>query len=69
MNKKIVLLPIKVPKGLFCWSNRDAVICEHFDNEGGHPYCKLKIGNIKQDKTGAVWKPKECLELKEIQSN
>ncbi len=41
-KKKItVLYPIEVPNGIYCWEH-DVMyggVCEHFDNEGGHPKC------------------------------
>lgn len=61
---KIVLLPIYVCTGDYCWNCIDRV-CGHFDNEGGHGHCGLNIGNLKRDKEGLYPKPKECLELEE----
>ncbi len=61
---KTVLMPIKVPVGNYC--RGDKRICDHFDNEGGHPTCDLNFRDIKYDrKTGYVPKPTECESLKE----
>ena len=60
---KIVLLPIGVPSGRYCWGG-DYQICEHFDNEGGHGTCDLNIDTLKRDKTSYYPKPKRCLDLK-----
>lgn len=63
---KIVLMPIEVIIGDFCWdSNR---ICTHFDNKGGHPYCNLKFIPLIPDKAGRVPKPIICLNLPEFSS-
>ena len=62
---KTVLLPIKVPPGRLCWDGHN-LICEHFDNEGGHGRCDLNIGSLKRGKLGYYHKPKECLDLKEL---
>ena len=59
---KTVLRPITVPGLDYCWKD---VVCEHFDNEGGHGHCLLDIGSLKRDKEGYYPKPKECLALKE----
>jgi hypothetical protein len=59
---KTVLLPIQVSEGEYCWGY--GKICNHFDNEGGHPTCKLGF-DVDIDKDGHVKKPKECSELKE----
>ena len=58
---KFVLLPIKVPEGNYCWDGH--VVCEYFDNEGGHPHCLLNLEDFKYsyDKEGKVPKPKKCL--------
>ena len=62
--RKIVLLPIEVPESNYCWGEES--ICMFFDNEGGHPTCKLNVGDpIDDPKTGWVPKPKTCLDLKE----
>jgi len=68
--KKMVLLPIEVPDGIFCWGkdeeNQTHYVCENFDNEGGHPTCRLFYLNVKW---GIEWdrrKPLECLLLKNV---
>lgn len=63
---KTVLLPIRVSEGDYCWDCNQR-ICPYFDNEGGHPSCKLDIDNIdplKCDEEGRVPKPESCLKLK-----
>ncbi len=62
MTSKIVLLPIKVPHGKFCWGPNGA--CEHFDNEGGHATCDLNLGNVIHDENYNCKKPYTCLNLK-----
>ncbi len=61
---KTVLIPIQVTYGDYCWGGPDNRICGHFNNEGGHPTCVLKIGTLKSDKEGYVPKPSECMNLK-----
>ena len=64
-NKKVVLKPLTVPKGNYCWLWGDEpVICDYFDNEGGHPTCYQSFYPLLQGEKG-ILKPKECLELKE----
>jgi hypothetical protein len=65
----MVLLPIVVPIGNYCW---DATVCPHFNNEGGHPKCDLKLDykdtlGLKYNNQGKVEKPDFCLKL-EVQS-
>lgn len=62
---KIVYMPIKVPAiSDYCWDwSGTEVICEHFDNEGGHPSCTLGFYPIKRLNSGCV-KPEECSKLK-----
>lgn len=62
---KTVLFPIQVAYGDYCWGGQDNKICGHFDNEGGHPHCVLRIGTLKYDKDGYVPKPSECRDLKD----
>lgn len=64
---KIVLLPIVVTPGEYCWGpeKNHHVCCGHFDNEGGHPSCLLNIGDLMYTNLGNVKKPEECLKLKE----
>ena len=59
---KTVLYPIEVPAGDYCW-NGDC-LCEHFDNEGGHPTCDMRYSNLKYSGPG-VLKPSWCKELTE----
>ena len=63
--KKTVLMPIEVPVGDFCWKccGDDSVICQHFDNEGGHPHCELGFFNRETTPEGYVRKPTKCAEL------
>jgi len=59
-----VLMPIKVPTSDHCWDGM--TVCDHFDNEGGHPDCDLNLddASLKYNaKTGIVAKPPRCLEL------
>jgi len=63
---KTVLLPIKVPVGDYCWEPTPPhTICDHFDNEGGHPNCNLDLGLLKYEKEDGVLKPEKCRLLKE----
>lgn len=63
-ESKIVLYPITVPKGKYCWGKN--TICQFFDNEGGHESCELGFYEQKYDqKTGYVLKPEQCLNLKD----
>jgi len=63
-------MPIIVPKGKYCWmytawvDKHGGIICEHFDNEGGHPYCELLDGSLRTNKYG-VLKCQKCLSFKE----
>jgi hypothetical protein len=68
---EMVLMPIAVAKGKCCWGRSgDTMLyrcCSHFDNEGGHPVCKLSLGDLQYDKiTGYVLKPEKCLSLRKV---
>ena len=67
MKKHIVLMPIEVPTGDYCWNFDRNQVCEHFDNTGGHATCDLDffINDRKRDNIYGVPKPAECLQLKE----
>jgi len=42
MATKKVLISVGVPDGKYCCEySGDRQICDHFDNEGGHPTCAL----------------------------
>lgn len=62
----IVNFPITVPSGVHCWEyGGRREICEHFDNEGGHPHCELGfyLGiSCDGDKAG-VRKSSQCVAL------
>lgn len=62
---KIVLLPISVAEGDYCWGNNR--ICTHFDNEGGYAVCLLQLGSedLRHDNNGHYPKPEFCRTLKE----
>lgn len=62
-HHKIVLMPISVPVGDYCW-DLDKKICLHFSNRGGHPSCSLYFFPGKEDKEGRILKAKECRELR-----
>lgn len=69
MAHKIVLYPIRVPDGKFCWEfTGEKSLCPQFDNEGGCPTCKLDFYPIGQrDEKRGYSKPKECLCLKKLE--
>lgn len=60
---KIVLMPIQVCLGHYCCGY--GRVCGHFDNEGGHPTCSIKLGYLKYDSAGNVLKPDRCKKLME----
>lgn len=62
---KIVLLPIEVANGDFCWGGNENRICPHFDNEGGFSSCDLGFDIPKHNELGWIPKPIECLKLQE----
>lgn len=63
MAKVIVLLPIRVPDGKYCWEyTGERSICEHLNNEGGYKTCDLGLGNLKESTDGAL-KGKDCSDL------
>jgi len=64
---KVVLLPIKVPAGKFCWDyNEKFIICRYFDNEGGCPTCALRLGDLGYEEPFGVLKPEKCLGLEAV---
>lgn len=62
--KKMVLLPIEVPDGIYCWDNETDTICSHFDNEGGHPKCEFFRIDTKWGEQWDRRKPLQCLLLR-----
>jgi len=59
--KKLILIQIEVPEGKYCAGPApDYEICEHFDNEGGHSTCDMRMGRLEDSEDG-VLKPKKCL--------
>ena len=63
---KIVLLPITVPSGEFCWNREEHQICPHFNNDGGTLSCNIFNVGLNIDKYSNVIKSKYCLELKTL---
>ena len=57
-------MPITVSYGDYCWDHNR--ICEHFDNEGGHPHCTLDVDLLKYDEKGHVHKPQKCLDFQDV---
>jgi len=61
---KTVLMPIDVPDCGYCREPGTPYrICEHFDNEGGHPTCEINLGSLKYADDGGVRKPVGVLHL------
>jgi hypothetical protein len=69
MKNKVVLYPITVPVGDYCFRfTGEHTICENFGNTGGHPSCSLMVGRPIKSDTG-VMKPEECISLNTILDN
>lgn len=66
---KVVLLPVEVPQGLYCVQYvKDVgttVICQHYDNEGGHSSCAMGFSIWRLLDDNGVMKADECLNLEE----
>ena len=60
---KIVMMPIEVPIGDFCWQGQTP--CEHFDNEGGHGSCMLGMYVENDRMTHFTTKSKQCKGFKD----
>ena len=69
MGKIVVLYPITVPNGKYCWGKQSPLdvfeVCEHFDSEGGHLTCDLGF-DVEKFTNEGVLKPKECLKLVKV---
>jgi len=64
-NKKIVLYPIEVPKGMYCMEHKAPfAICEHLDNEGGVSICNLNFPFLNDTEYGITKSP-ICVNLKD----
>tara|TARA_R110000737_G_scaffold329820_2_gene345193 strand:+ start:37 stop:240 length:204 start_codon:yes stop_codon:yes gene_type:complete len=63
MTCKIVLMPIEVPTGKFCYDGN--VTCEKFDSAGFGTGCGLGLsrGRQEEDRKGRKLKPQRCIEL------
>ena len=65
-NYKTVLMPIRVPRGKYCWNHKSPhQVCTYFNNEYGHPGCELGLFPQKEVEGEGVLKPKTCLDFKE----
>jgi len=64
IKRKMVIFPIQVPEGDYCWDYSLTGSCDHFDNEGGHETCDLNFYQ-KCDKNGVLKDP-DCKSLKEF---
>ena len=70
MSTIVVLYPITVPAGKFCWDHRPLSddqtreVCEHFSNEGGHATCDFGFDPIENTGEGYL-KPEMCCKLRE----
>lgn len=62
MKKTVVLLPILVPEGQYCWDSSEEVLCDHFDSTGGHARCEIGFV-VDFDKQGRVPKSRKCTNL------
>lgn len=65
----IVLMPINVPKGQYCFGRYNPesdnfANCEQLDSTGGHMTCAYGFRPINQDDVGCL-KPEQCFKLKE----
>ncbi len=58
---KVVMMPIEVPKGDYCWDGHS--VCRYFDNEGGGVSCNLGFHYLKYDSELKVLKPEKCNKL------
>ncbi len=65
-KKKWVSFPINVPDSDFCWKSDENIICEYFDNEGGHAHCEMDFTGQKRTKEHYVLKSVGCKILVEI---
>ena len=67
MKYKNVNFVITVPDCDYCYQGYiDSPICDHFDNEGGHPKCNMGFWPLRYNDKGKIRKPKECLLLRNI---
>jgi hypothetical protein len=64
MKRKVVLQPITVPAGDYCWEFKVMGSCQYFNNEGGHSKCELGFYPLKDSGVGVI-KANECFHLKE----
>ena len=61
-----VNFPIYVPDSDYCWQYITTdIICEHYNNEGGHSTCDLNFYGLKKTKYGVLKAPK-CANLNKI---
>ena len=68
MSEKIVMLPINVPEGDYCYSHKPFMRCENFGASefGGGCWCDKGIETEEDDQIsckGGVKKPQTCLKL------
>ena len=57
---KVVLLPIEVPEGPYCWKGDTP--CEYFDNYGGHGRCTIPGMYVREESKGSwnILKDPKC---------
>lgn len=68
---KTVALPIEVPDGDYCYETTPFCCCRYFDNEGGHPTCRLNIADLEYNPSNirGQLKPDACRTLKTCKNN
>jgi len=76
-NYEEVILPIRVPVGVYCFNSTDGpecVTCRHLSIEDcnyGDSYiaCRLGLGGLKYTNNGKILKAPGCLKLRRANDN
>lgn len=70
MEYKTVNLQIRVPNGRYCLGrNKEKgyyYTCPNLTQFECGDVCMFSIGTLRKNRKGLILKPKECLELKEV---
>ncbi len=64
MKTKVVLLPITVPEGIYCYNVPEQIFCEHFRST--YMTCEQGLCPVYDKKNYCYLKSESCLNLEEI---
>ncbi len=61
MKTKIVLFPIEVPHGIYCYNVPEQIFCKYFSSS--YMTCELELCPVYDKRSYCYIKSEECLDL------